>query len=265
MPESDAFKMLVGHELSNIRIAANRLFLLDFDGTLVDFNSDHKKVRISVGLKKLLMNMAGMKGVRPVIITGRSRNSIDGLLDGMKIDIVAEHGSFLKVNDIWEPLVEIKTGWKPLVLQVLEKYQKRVPGSILEVKETSMSWHFRNLPPGTGNGYMKKMSAELNEICLEHNLRMLPGNMVLEIMSMYVSKGTAAEYLISGNNYDYIMAIGDDKTDEDMFSVLSGLKNSCSIKIGAGESCANFTLESFLEVRKLLAFFLNSISMNSGN
>ena len=51
-------------------------------------------------------------------------------------------------------------------------------------------------------------------------------------------------------DYDYIMALGDDHTDEDIFKVLPS--DAYSIKIGGNISAARFYLRDYREVRKLL-------------
>jgi len=257
MKNSDAVNRLVSHELKRILGAKNRLILLDFDGTLVGYSRNYKNIPISGELKNLLTEVKSSRGLKLIIITGRSRSSIDALLGELELDIVAEHGYFLKKNGIWKPVADIPSDWKRLVLPVMNKYYRKTPGSSIEVKETSLVWHFRNVAEEVWQRHIKNMSEELSETAKDQNLRILNGNMVFEIVNNNVNKGTAAEYLTAGNEYDYVMAIGDDTTDEDMFKAVSRNAQNCTVKIGPGESCAGFCLENFREVRRLLTLLLN--------
>ena len=69
-----------------------------------------------------------------------------------------------------------------------------------------------------------------------------------------IDKGTIVKQLISRSSYDIVVAVGDDKTDEDMFAALN--ENSYSIKIGTGHTLANYYLpnqHNVLDVLKRLA------------
>ncbi len=57
-------------------------------------------------------------------------------------------------------------------------------------------------------------------------------------------------YWISKKKWDFILSIGDDMTDEDIFEVLPSW--AYSIKVGFGPSKARFNLRSYVEVRGLL-------------
>jgi trehalose 6-phosphate synthase/phosphatase len=57
-------------------------------------------------------------------------------------------------------------------------------------------------------------------------------------------------YWLSKEKWDFILSIGDDSTDEDIFEALPD--RAYSIKVGLGPSKARFTIPSFIEVRELL-------------
>jgi trehalose 6-phosphate synthase/phosphatase len=67
-----------------------------------------------------------------------------------------------------------------------------------------------------------------------------------------VGKGRAALRWISQDEkqWDFIMAAGDDWTDEDLFEVLPA--SAHSIKVGLGNSHARFNINSVQEMRLLL-------------
>ena len=59
---------------------------------------------------------------------------------------------------------------------------------------------------------------------------------------------------LSKNNWDFIMAIGDDVTDEDMFSVMP--ETAYSIRVGLQPTSATYNIKSPVEVISLLNNFL---------
>jgi len=75
------------------------------------------------------------------------------------------------------------------------------------------------------------------------------GNKVIEIKNFEVNKGKVASWL-DKDHYDYILALGDDHTDEDMFKALPA--DAYTIKIGSNISAARFYMRDYREVRKLL-------------
>jgi trehalose 6-phosphate synthase/phosphatase len=82
------------------------------------------------------------------------------------------------------------------------------------------------------------------------------GNKILEIKSPLYSKGIEMQRLMKNYPSDFIMAIGDDTTDEDMFNVMP--RDSFSIKVGAHSDNAGFRIKTQKEVRP----FIKKISGN---
>ena len=83
------------------------------------------------------------------------------------------------------------------------------------------------------------------------NLQVLEGSKVVEVKNSGINKGRAALHFINKFDPDYILAAGDDWTDEDTFKVLP--EDSCSIKVGKTASAAKYNVKSYKEVLKLLA------------
>jgi trehalose 6-phosphate synthase/phosphatase len=58
-----------------------------------------------------------------------------------------EHGVFFRPcgeGRDWEMIgAEVAAKWKDLVLPVLQEFASRTPGSMIEVKEVNLSWHYR--------------------------------------------------------------------------------------------------------------------------
>ena len=80
-----------------------------------------------------------------------------------------------------------------------------------------LAWHYRNAESRSGYIHSRELISILEKIIALHNLKILDGNKVVEIMTNEVGKGTAVKRLFEQNNYDFILSIGDDATDEEMF------------------------------------------------
>jgi len=78
----------------------------------------------------------------------------------------------------------------------------------------------------------------------------LEGNKVLDVKNSGINKGRAAMHWLSKEMWDFIFAVGDDWTDEDMFGVLPDY--AYSIKVGLRPSVARYNLKSPKEVVALL-------------
>jgi trehalose 6-phosphate synthase/phosphatase len=85
----------------------------------------------------------------------------------------------------------------------------------------------------------------------------MEGNKVLEIKNIEVNKGRAAQVFLKQKDYDFIIAIGDDTTDEDVFSILP--EKSYSIKVGLTISKAKYNASSYKEIRELLKMIGNKL------
>ncbi|MEX2233456.1 MAG: trehalose-phosphatase, partial [Cyclobacteriaceae bacterium] len=59
-----------------------------------------------------------------------------------------------------------------------------------------------------------------------------------------------AKQFLDDEKYDFIMAVGDDKTDEDMFRALAEI--GVTVKIGPGYTAAQYHLSNHIEVIHLL-------------
>ncbi len=84
----------------------------------------------------------------------------------------------------------------------------------------------------------------------DKGLQLLPGDKVVEIKNVEINKGKAALTILDNNYYDFIMALGDDYTDEDVFKALPD--SAVTIKIGSNLSAAKFHLRTPGEARRLL-------------
>jgi trehalose 6-phosphate synthase/phosphatase len=228
-----------------------RIIFLDYDGTLVDFKSRIEQANPDEELYRIIAQLTDDPANHVVLISGRKHENLGEWFSKSNIDIIAEHGAWLKHNHSpWRKLPGLSSQWKSDILPVLETYVDRTPGTFIEEKSYSLVWHYRKAQKGLGELRAGELMNTLKYIVNDKGLQLLPGDKVVEVKNMEINKGKAALTLIDNENYDFIMALGDDFTDEDVFKALP--ESAITIKIGSNLSAAKFYLRTPAEVRKLL-------------
>ena len=243
-------KLVMADIIEKYKHAKNKLVLLDYDGTLVDFTPVPEDAVPSAELKDILLRISSTPNTKLIIISGRSQIDIERFVGELPIDIIAEHGAMLKKKGKWiKQNVDISE-WQEPVLAVLKKSTSSCLGSFVEEKTFSLAWHYRNAD--TGYDQSRKLIRILEKMNLSHNFKILDGNKVVEIKSNEIGKGKATKYLVERENYDFILSIGDDKTDEEMFEFLMSHPEAITIKVGEGNTMAKYLLANVKLVIKLL-------------
>jgi trehalose 6-phosphate synthase/phosphatase len=186
-----------------------------------------------------------------VLISGRSPGDLGEWFGDLPISLVAEHGAAFKKagGKSWQTIEKIDTKWKRALLPLLEKYAALAPGARVETKPHSLVWHYRAATPYYAQKYAVIIKRVLRPILKTFGLELLQGNKVLEIKNPRINKGLAARRWLK-RDYDFILALGDDMTDEELFAVLP--EDSYSIKVGRGHTAANYRLPSHKETLSLL-------------
>jgi len=82
------------------------------------------------------------------------------------------------------------------------------------------------------------------------DVQVLEGNKDIEIRNTGVNKGTAAVEWLGPQPAEFILGIGDDWTDEDLFRSLP--PTACSVRVGVAKTAARYHLSSHTTVRRLL-------------
>ena len=221
------------------RNASQRLILLDYDGTLAALEARPEDAVPTHELLDFLKQLSDDPANHVVINSGRDHLTLEKWLGGLPIFFAAEHGAFYKEDGVWHKNQK-KEEWDTRLLFILHKFEEKTPHSRLEMKETALAWHYRECDVWLGSLRVQQMINTLYPICMRLNLQIIQGNKVVEIKSPEYNKGSEVNRLLLKKRYDFILAIGDDTTDEDMFCVLS--KKTITIKVGDVSEVANFNL-----------------------
>ncbi|MBI3486028.1 bifunctional alpha,alpha-trehalose-phosphate synthase (UDP-forming)/trehalose-phosphatase [Candidatus Daviesbacteria bacterium] len=231
--------------------AKRRLILLDYDGTLVPYFKRPNLAKPSREVLKLLKEIINEKRNELVLFSGRDRKVMFEWFGKLNIGFVGEHGLLFKEKWVdWKLIKPLNTSWKSKATSILQLYVDQLPGSFIEEKEHSLAWHYRLSDPELASVKTKELIDDLVSFISNTDLQILHGSKVIELKNSTVNKGTAAAQFLNRENFDFILSIGDDGTDEDVFLNLP--EQAYSIKVGTGQTNAKFQVSNHQKVVELL-------------
>jgi len=231
--------------------STKRLILLDYDGTLVAFTQNADLAIPTEQLYEILNNLNTDKRNTLAIISGRKYNNLSTWFGDKSYYLIAEHGIWSNFPDHkWQLSQGLSNKWKDKIRDSLQRFVDRTPGSSIEEKSHALAWHYRKIEPAFGLRQANELLQELKSLTQDLDLQLIDGDRVIEIKNKEINKGKAALSLVNRINPDFILCIGDDTTDEDMFMELPSW--TLSIKVGDKKSHAKYYVESQTEVLNLL-------------
>jgi trehalose 6-phosphate synthase/phosphatase len=231
-----------------------RIFLLDYDGTLVPFS----KLPSMAAPGQELLGMLEQLGSNPLndvfLVSGRDSQTLGKWFAGLPVGLIAEHGAKIRHKDgVWETETMVFSGeWMEKIGRIMEDYVNKCPHAFVERKEFSIAWHYRNADLAEGAIRARELYDDLVKHSAGLSLNILNGNKVIEARIKGIDKGAAVMRILERGEYDFILCIGDDETDEDMFKKLALRPEAYTIKVGNEASFAKYNLYNPSMVQGLL-------------
>jgi trehalose 6-phosphate synthase/phosphatase len=237
--------------MQQFRTAKTRALLLDYDGTLVPFADEPSRAQPDAELLETLTALGSDPANEVAIISGRPRRTLEEWFGHLPISLIAEHGVCLRHRGAeWRMLKNVAPTWKDRVRPILSLYVDRLPGALLEEKEFSLAWHYRKADPEQASLRAKELVDDLAGYTRNIDVQVFEGNKVIEIRNAGVNKGSAALEWLSVYTPEFILGIGDDWTDEDLFRALP--PGAMSVRIGVATTAARYFLVNHTAVRRML-------------
>jgi trehalose 6-phosphate synthase/phosphatase len=233
-----------------------RVLFLDYDGTLTPLARYPTMARPDESRLALLSTLAARAGNQVVIISGRDRATLDHWFGALPVGLVAEHGAWIRYRDeSWQLAKPLANEWKQQLLPILEIYADRLPGAFVEEKDYSTAWHYRLADPEQAGYLASELVDHLNNLIAKTDLQVIQGSKVVEIRHAGVDKGSAALQWLARDDYDFVLAVGDDATDEDLFRAMPA--PAVTIRVGMAGTYARYNLRNSAEVVGLLHSFID--------
>ncbi|NCB67912.1 MAG: bifunctional alpha,alpha-trehalose-phosphate synthase (UDP-forming)/trehalose-phosphatase [Bacteroidia bacterium] len=232
------------------RNSQKRLFILDYDGTLSAFKSRPEDAVPTKETYKLLYKLAADPKNKVVISSGRDRDTLEEWFGSLAIDLAAEHGACYKEHGVWVDNIGDEKPWDNEIMEIVQNFVDKTPRSKIEEKNTTLVWHYRNVDTWLASLREQQLFEALMIPCARLGLQIMRGNKIIEIKSPIHTKGSEARRLLATQNFDFIMAIGDDTTDEDTFRELPDF--AYTIKVGNISEVARYSVKSQSKVLPLL-------------
>jgi trehalose 6-phosphate synthase/phosphatase len=232
----------------------NRIFLLDYDGTLVGFKDDPAHALPDHELFDILEVLCSQKSNTVFFITGRGMDFLDNNFGKLSINFVAEHGGWLKtIGNDWQKILDLDNSWIEHLSIIMNRYVQKTPGTFMETKGFSIVWHYRGANKQIIGQRLTEIKKELQNAIINKPLIIAEGFGMLEVRNQEINKNIGAKKALSFGNYDFILSAGDDLTDEDMFKAIP--ETGYSIKIGDQNTCAQYSIPNYILFREFLKKF----------
>lgn len=223
-------------------------FLLDYDGTLVPLAETPELAAPDEGLLALLEWLCTRRGVRVDVVSGRTRSSLEAWLGALPLGLHAEHGLWSRPQGQPWKMRPVPTGtWREPARLLLEDWTERTPGSLVEEKTLGLAWHYRMADPEYGLAQANELKLDLTAQLANAPVEVLHGDKVVELRPHGVHKGHAVPPPQPGT---VVVAVGDDRTDEDLFAALPA--TGVSVAVGQAPLRAELRVAGWRDVRALL-------------
>jgi trehalose 6-phosphate synthase/phosphatase len=233
------------------------VLLLDYDGTLVPFSETPALATPDAALLRTLAALAACDRFEVHVVSGRAPEVLQRWLGELPIALHAEHGLWSRSSPDAEWCArEIgDLGWRESVIRILEEFAARTPGALVEEKTASVAWHWRAADLDFGARQAKELQVHLSEVLTNLPVEILPGNRVIEVRPHGVHKGRIANEVCADLPLDTrVVAIGDDRTDEDLFAALP--QDAISLHVGPDPSRARYRLADVAAARRFLGWLI---------
>ncbi|KAK6518975.1 threalose-6-phosphate phosphatase [Arthrobotrys megalospora] len=209
--------------------STRRLFMFDYDGTLTPIVKDPQAAIPTDKIIRTIKTLASDPQNNVWIVSGRDQAFLEQWMgDIAELGFSAEHGSFVRRprSSEWVNLTEkFDMAWQKDVLDIFQYYTERTQGSFIERKRCALTWHYRRADPDYGAFQARECQSHLeNTVMQKYDVEVMTGKANLEVRPTFVNKGEIAKKLVAeypdDAKPDFVLCLGDDTTDEDMFRAL---------------------------------------------
>ncbi|KAF2077933.1 hypothetical protein CYY_000734 [Polysphondylium violaceum] len=270
------------------RLSKKRLLLFDYDSafkallptspelpsSLPSFGptkNNSVQNRISNVLKKLSKDPNNII----YVVSRRDKDTLENVLENIPVGLSCENGNFLKSSSgipgqegEWENLSAGQDmSWREVVSQILEHFCERLPGSNITTNTITLSFSYEHCQTDYSSEVAQELLTTLIEVATKSPIDISHNNKTIEIQPSGIGKGYSMKKVLDENpSIDFILCVGDEKTDEDLFDILDDNNSShYSISVGKKKSNAKYYVQDKSHVIKTLEMISNFSSLSPPN
>lgn len=225
---------------------AARVLLVDLDGTLAPIAARPEDAEVPADALDGLDRLCGA-GWTIAIVSGRSASSARRLVPLTRVRVFGSHGLEGPWPERRRPRVDPRTAGRLARLgRSAESLAERTPGAWVERKPAGFAIHDRAVEPARRTAFRRAVRDWIEPLDLD-GIEVLPGKRIVEFRAAGVHKGRVLEALgfdRPSRHDPSLVALGDDRTDEDLFRALEG--RGLAVRVGrrGGVTSARLRLAS---------------------
>jgi len=266
--------------VADYRESEKRVLFLDYDGTLAPLVRDPNAALPSEMVCDILRTLCQDPRNFVYIISGRDKQCLQKWLGSVGVGFSAEHGAFFRPmpresskqdGDGWEDVsreMGLDLSWKEEVIAIMRQYCEKCPGSMIEQKTYTFVWHYRNAETPPSQSLVNELYHVLQ--AMENGksgkrFQTITGSKNIEVRPAGINKGVVVQKILLNPehaNVDFILCVGDDTTDEDMFPPLNSqtqAKHVFTIRVGEDSTTARNFVEKQADVVQMLGALANDV------
>jgi trehalose-phosphatase len=245
-------------EVTNRPAECAFILLLDFDGTLAEFNPDPAAPQLTPERWDLIEHISKQPRVAVGIVSGRR---IDDLRQRTRLpDRVYHaglHGLEIEIEGRRIDHPDLHTAAHRLegLAETLRRIVTDCPGALIEDKGASVAVHARGVPPDRREAVFVRADILAVPWIAEGRIRRLEGDAVVEYLPNIAGhKGDATQWISDDvqartGRPAWVAYLGDDITDEDAFGAIT---SGISVLVGLRPTAATHKLNGIADVDQFL-------------
>lgn len=215
-----------GEAVDRLARAEALLVGLDFDGVLSELVDRPEDAVPVAGVAEVITDLLALPTVRVAAVSGRRRDDLaERLMPPAGVLLVGEHGA--DPGDVELPVPDAYDE----VQAALDTVAAAYPGAWVEQKRTGLTIHSKALTPEAAERLAEDAERVLASLVPGRFER---GNRVVDVRLTGSTKG--ATVLALRQPGEVVLFVGDDTTDETVFSILG--PGDVGVKVGPGDTAA---------------------------
>lgn len=248
--------------------SSRRLFILDFEGTLVSWGPVNQIIPVSPQVSGHSLTESSRTALTcdvqrtfdvlndlllderntVYVMSGRRPEELDRLFRRVpNLGLIAENGCFLKDcgSTKWTEVADPEqiNSWKESVKNIMEYYLDRTPGTEIEERRCSLIFHYKSAEDyETAQRQATDCASHINDACEEQRVHAIPLDGCVLVEPIDWTKSTASQKIFAdlrtgmapdaqhSSPVDFLMVVGDGREDEKVFKWANSLGEDGTVK-----------------------------------